>query len=129
MIARTVSIPRIARTAGLLTTALALLCYVAGRGDAASVLAGGAFSIANLRLIRVLVSRLITPDAAGPRLSSVVTTKLLLLLAVLAVALRRLPIDAAWFLIGSGTLLIAIVVDAVWLGQPVDLVDHADDER
>lgn len=126
MTPRSVSIARIARTAGFLTVALALLGAVTGVGDAASVLAGGAFSIVNLRLIRVMVSRLITPDAAGPRLSSVVTTKLLLLLAVLAVALKRLPIDAASFLFGGGTLLLAIVLDAVWLGEPVSMADNGD---
>lgn len=123
MTARSVSIPRIARTAGFLTVALAILCAATGVGDATSVLFGGAFSVVNLHLIRVLVSRLLSPDAAGPRLGSVVSTKLLLLLAVLAVALKRLPIDAASFLVGGGSLLLAIVLDAVWLGEPVSMVD------
>lgn len=123
MTARSVSIPRIARTAGFLTVALALLCLATGAGDATSVLFGGAFSVVNLHLIRVLVSRLLSPDAAGPRLGSVVSTKLLLLLALLAVALKRLPIDAASFLVGGGSLLLAIVLDAVWLGEPVSMVD------
>lgn len=120
MTARSVSIPRIAKTAGSLTVALALLCWATGAGDATSVLAGGAFSVVNLHLIRVLVSRLLSPDAAGPRMGTVVSTKLLLILAVLAVALKRLPIDAASFLFGGGTLLLAIVLDAVWLGEAVD---------
>lgn len=120
MTARSVSIPRIAKTAGSLTVALALLCWATGTGDAASVLVGGAFSVVNLHLIRVLVSRLLSPDAAGARLGTVVSTKLLLILAVLAVALKRLPIDAASFLFGGGGLLLAIVLDAVWLGDPVD---------
>lgn len=120
MTARSVSIPRIARTAGSLTVALAVLCWATGAGDPTSVLVGGAFSVVNLHLIRVLVSRLLSPDAAGPRMGTVVSTKLLLILAVLAVALKRLPIDAASFLFGGGSLLIAIVLDAVWLGEPVD---------
>lgn len=123
MTPRSVSIPRIAKTASVLTVALALLGWLTGRGDAASLLFGGAFSVVNLHLIRVLVSRLMSPDSAGPRMGSVVSTKLLLLLAVLAVALKRLPIDAASFLIGGGTLLIAIVLDAVWLGEPVEEID------
>jgi len=119
LIARSVSIDRIWKTASVLTVVLAALCFVAGVGDAPSVLFGGALAIVNLHLIRMLVSRLMSPDAAGPAMSSVVATKLLLLLALLAVALQRLPIDAASFLFGGGALLIAIVLDAVLLGEPV----------
>ena len=123
MIARSVSVPRIAKTAAVLTAVLAILGLVTGLGDARSLLFGGAFSIVNLHLIRVMVSRLMSPDSAGPRMGSVVSTKLLLLLAVLAVALKRLPVDAASFLIGGGTVFIAIVLDAVWLGEPVAEID------
>jgi multidrug transporter EmrE-like cation transporter len=121
--ARSVNIGRIARTAALFTVVLALLGQLGGFADPPSVLFGGAFSIANLHLIRVLVSRLMSPDSAGPRMGSVVSTKLLLLLAVLAVALKRLPIDAASFLFGGGSVLVAIVLDAVWLGEPVQETD------
>lgn len=120
MTSRSVSIPRIAKTASFLTVALAVLSYGTGLGDAPSLLFGGAFSVVNLHLIRWMVSRLIAPDSVGPRMGSVVSTKLLLLLALLAVALKRMPIEAASFLFGGGTLLVAIVLDAVWLGDPVD---------
>lgn len=83
------------------------------------MLFGGTVSLVNLYLIRMIVSRLMSPDAAGPPLSSVVATKFLVLLALLAIALKRLPIDAASFLIGGGSLFIAIVLDAVLLGEPV----------
>lgn len=119
MIARSVRVERIWKTATVLTVVLAALCHLAGVGDAPSVLFGGAVSIVNLHLIRMLVSRLMSPDAAGPAMSSLVATKFLLLLALLAVALKRLPIDAASFLFGGGSLLIAIVLDAVLLGEPV----------
>lgn len=119
MTPRSVSIERIARTTISLTIALALLCLASGRGEPFSVLAGGAVSVVNLRLIRLLVSRLMSPDATGPRMSSVVTAKFLVLLALLAIALKRLPIDAASFLLGGGTLFVAIVLDAVLLGEPV----------
>lgn len=123
MIARSVSIARIARTTILLTIVLAVLCAIAGRGDAASVAFGGAVSLVNLYLIRMIVSRLMSPDAAGPPLSRVVATKFLVLLALLAIALKRLPIDAASFLIGGGSLFLAIVLDAVLLGEPVQATD------
>jgi hypothetical protein len=116
---RSVSVERIARTTIFLTVALAALCFVARAGEPISVLAGGAVSVVNLRLIRLLVSRLMSPAATGPRMSSVVTAKFLVLLALLAIALKRLPIDAASFLLGGGTLFIAILLDAVLLGEPV----------
>lgn len=126
MIARTVKVERIALHAGLLTVALAALCWVFALGDAPSVLFGGAISVLNLRLIRMLVSRLMSPEAAGPRLASVVTTKFLILLALLATAFQRLPIDGASFLIGGGTLLLAILLDALLLGDPVVDSDESD---
>lgn len=126
MIARSVSIERITKTSLVLTVLLALLCAATGVGDSVSALAGGAVSAVNLHLIRMVVSRLMSPDAIGPRMSSVVTTKFLLLLAVLAVGLQRLPIDAASFLFGGGSLLIAILLDAMWLGQPVGPPEEGD---
>ncbi|MFN2376427.1 MAG: ATP synthase subunit I [Candidatus Binatia bacterium] len=112
-------IERIAWTTVFLTAALALLCVVTGVGDAKSVAFGGAVSWLNLRLIRTVVSRLMSPVATGG-LSSVVAIKFLLLLALLAVALQRLPIDAASFLLGGGTLFVAIVLEAVLLGEPLE---------
>jgi hypothetical protein len=118
VIARSVKVERIEITTILLTVVLAILCRASGVGDAASVLFGGAVSVVNLRLIRMVVSRLMSPDAAGRSFSQVVTIKFLLLLALLAVALKRLPIDAVSFLIGGGTLFIAIVLEALLLGEP-----------
>ena len=126
MIARSVKIERIWRTAIGLTVALALLCVVAGVGDAASVVFGGLVAVVNFHLIRMLVSRLMSPDAAGSRLSMVVALKFLLLLTLLAVALKRLPIDLASFLVGGGTLVVAIVVDAAWLGRPLETSDDGE---
>lgn len=123
MVPRSISVGRIGYVAIFLTLALAGLSSVTGVGDPRSLLFGGAFSALNLRLIRMLVSRLIAPDATTQRLSSVVTTKFLLVLALLAVALKRLPIDAASFLVGGGTLFVAIVLEAVLLGEPIEASD------
>ncbi len=123
MIPRVVRIERIERTLVFLTFALALLCLLSKTGDSVSVAAGGAVSFANLRLIRMLVSRLMSPDAAGRGLARLVTIKFLLLLAVLAVSLQRLPIDMASFLVGAGLLFAAIVLEAVLLGEPVPDAD------
>lgn len=119
MIARSIRIDRIEKTTIFLTVALALLCFVTKTGDALSFAFGGAVSWLNLRLIRVLVSRLMSPGVAGKSFSQLVTIKLILLLAVVAVSLKRLPIDAVWFLIGGGTLFAAIVLEVLVLGERV----------
>lgn len=118
MIARSVKVERIEKTTVFLTVALAALCFATGVGDAPSALFGGVVSVVNLRLIRMVVSRLMSPDAAGRGFSQVVTIKFLLLLALLAVALKRLPIDAVSFLVGGGSLFAAIVLEALLLGEP-----------
>ena len=119
MIARQIRIERIEKTTIFLTVALAALSFASGIGDALSIALGGAVSWANLRLIRMLVSRLMTPGLAGKSFSQLVTIKLLLLIALVAVALKRLPIDAVWFLIGGGSLFAAIVLEVLVLGEPV----------
>jgi hypothetical protein len=120
MIARQVQVERIAKTTIFLTVALAALSFVTGIGDALSIALGGAVSWANLRLIRMLVSRLMTPGLAGKSFSQLVTIKLLLLIALVAVALKRLPIDAVWFLIGGGALFAAIVLEVLVLGERIE---------
>jgi hypothetical protein len=119
MTPRTVNIARIAKTTTIFCVVLASLCAITGRGDAWSVLFGGAVSVANLHLIRLLVSRLMSPVASGSGIKSIVAMKFLILLTLLAIALKRFPIDLGSFLIGAGTLFVAIVLDAVLLGEPV----------
>jgi hypothetical protein len=89
MIARQIQLDRIQNTTIYLTVALAALSFVTGVGDALSIAFGGAVSYVNLRLIRMLVSRLMSPGVAGKSFSQLVTIKLLLLLALLAVAAHR----------------------------------------
>ena len=126
MIARTVSIDRIARvTVGLPLVATAAAAAT-GRADATSVAAGGAFAVVNFHLIRMLVSRLIAPGSDGRRTASLLGTKFLLLLALLAVALKRLPIEPASFGGGASLLLLAIVLDATLLGEPVGPLEEND---
>jgi hypothetical protein len=120
MTARRISLANISRTTIFLTVALAILCRAAGRGDPASVLVGGVFSVVNLHLIRLMVSRLMSPVSIGPPLSSVVVIKLLVLATIVAVALKRLPIEALSFVTGSGTLFVAIVLEALLLGHPAE---------
>jgi multidrug transporter EmrE-like cation transporter len=125
VIARTVKIERIWKTTIFLTVVLALLCRSTNVADPGSIVFGGAVSVLNFHLIRLLVSRLMSP-AAGQQLSLIVALKFLLLLTLIAVALKRLPIDLASFLLGTGTIVLAIVLDAVWLGDRIDAADSAD---
>jgi hypothetical protein len=118
VIARIVRIDRIWKTTIFLTIVLALLCGAAKAADPVSIVLGGAVSVANFHLIRFLVSRLMSP-AAGDRLALIVALKFLLLLTLVAIALKRLPIDLASFLLGTGTIVVAIVLDALWLGERV----------
>lgn len=124
MIARKVDVARIEKLTVFLTVALALLGLSTGLGDAPSVLFGGAVSVVNLRLIRMVVSRLMSPDAAGRAFSQAVTIKFLLLLALLAVALKKLPVEAVSFLVGGGTLFVAIVLEGLVLGEPSREAQH-----
>ena len=125
MIARTVRIERIWKTTILLTIVLALLCRVAKVGDFTSIVFGGAVSVLNFHLIRFLVSRLMSP-AAGGNLGLIVALKFLILLTLVAIALRRLPLDLASFLVGTGTIVVAIVLDAIWLGERIEDAAAAD---
>jgi hypothetical protein len=126
MIARAVRLENIWKTTIALTIVLALLCRAAGAGDFTSILFGGAVTVLNFHLIRFLVSRLLSP-AAGNSLALIVALKFLLLLTLVAIALKRLPIDLASFLAGTGTIVVAIVLEAVWLGKRVtDVGESAD---
>lgn len=126
MKARVVRIDRVWKNALYLTVALAILCTISGHGDASSVAFGGLFSVANFHLIRVLVSRLMTPGVDGGRTSAVLGAKFLLLLALLAVCLARWPVEPLSFVVGIATIVVAIVLDGVLLGEPVRDGDGAD---
>lgn len=120
MPARTVDISRISRTTLLLTaTGTALAWLLEGPRAGLSLAGGGLLVVANLGLIRAIVSRLITRSADTKRGVGLVVLKLLAMVAVVAAAFSGLPIDAAPFSIGVSTLLIAMVLDACWLGEPV----------
>jgi hypothetical protein len=124
MIARRIDLAAITRTAVSLTVALAILGRILGLGDLASLVFGAGLAVANLHLIRMVVSRLVTPDAAGQRTAPVVATKFLLLLTLVALSLKGLPVDGASFLVGVSTLFVAIVLQGLVLGQPLE-----EDER
>jgi hypothetical protein len=119
---RRVSLPRVAKLILVLTTATTACAVVTGVGDAWSIALGGAFTLANFHLIRMLVSLLIRPELgrrAGPRALVLVTLKLLLVVALVAGVVYQLPVAPLSFAIGASTLLVACVLEAGVLGDPV----------
>lgn len=105
---------------GLMTAAIgagsAALSAVAGVGDPVGVLAGGAFATGNFYLIRMLVSRLIRPSADRRGAAFVLSVKFILLLALIAGVLFKLPISPASFGFGASAVVLAIVLEGVVLG-------------
>ena len=118
MIARVADLRRLALVAGLLTLGMAAAAAVAGVGAPVSLLLGGAFMLANLYLIRMLVSRLIRPGAGRGSTVFLLVSKFFLVLLLLAGVLYQFPVDPLSFAAGATTLVVAAVLEAVWLGSP-----------
>ena len=121
MIARTHDVSRITRVTLMLTVGIALaLALVSGTGAAASAALGGLVVVVNLHLIRAAVSRLI----AAPRRPAIgvvaVFAKLILVVSLTAAAFSRLPLHPMPFALGVSVLLVAVLLEALVLGSPVE---------
>lgn len=116
---RTVDPARIVRTTVLLAVAGAAAAAVTGLGDGPSLAAGGAFMALNFHLLRWLVSQLIRPGAWQTLSVAILGAKLFLLLGV-ATLLLRAGLAPMSFAAGASLLLVAAVMDAAWLGRPVE---------
>jgi len=124
---RAVSVERIGWVAAALTCAVALLSVLTGVGDGLGVAAGGGFMVLNYRLIRTLVSRLITPGVSRfPALAALVLKFGLMGVLVLGL-FYRFPVEPMSFAIGASLLPVAAVLDATLLGRPISPADA--DER
>lgn len=120
MRARAVDIGRIGRTTLILTGAFSvLLGCVSGPAAAWSVAAGGALATGNLHLIRATVSRLIAGTRKTAQGVGLVVLKLGLMIALVAGAFYRLPVEPAPFAAGVSMLLVAVLLDACVLGAPL----------
>ncbi len=124
MTGRRVEPARIARSTLVLAAVSAAVAAATGAAAWPSLLLGAAFMLANFHLIRLLVSRLIAAEGSPAVAAGLLTLKVVLVLALLAGLFFRLPIAPMSFAFGASLLLVAAVLDATWLGEPI-----ADDPR
>ena len=122
---RTVSTRRIVCTTAILVLACAAVAALSGYGHAASLLAGGAFMIADFHLIRMLVSRLITPHANRGWALLWLGLKFFLMIVLIAGVFYQFPVAPMSFALGASMLMVAAVIDATALGSPVPVLDGA----
>jgi len=78
----------------------------------------------DFHLIRMLVSRLMTPGVGKGWIFMLLTLKLALVVTLIAAVFYRLPVSPMWFATGASTLLVAVVLDATVLGEPVVATDE-----
>jgi hypothetical protein len=122
MTARRVDLRRVGNLTLALTAACVLGSSAVGVGRPASVAAGGAVILVNYHLIRILVSQLMRPRLAKAWTSFLFTLKFVLFFGLVAGAFYRLPIEPVSFAVGASQLLLAILVEALILGDPVEAV-------
>lgn len=120
MQSRRVDLQRVATTTVVLTAAAALGTAIIGSGDPWSIAAGGAVMLANYHLIRMLVSQLIRPRLSKAAVVFLFVSKFALFFALVAGAFYRLPIEPRSFAVGATQLLVAAVIEALIMGEPLD---------
>jgi hypothetical protein len=86
---------------------------------AASVAAGGALVVANLSLIRAIVSRLIARSRRTAQGIGLVVLKLVATIVIVAAIFSGLPIQPVPFSVGVSMLLVSVVLDVCVLGSPI----------
>jgi hypothetical protein len=91
-----------------------------GLGEARSLLAGGAFMVLDFHLIRMLVSRLIRPGGSQAWTVLLLTLKFVLVVALIVGVFYQFPVAPMSFAFGASLLLVAAVLDAVWLGEEIE---------
>ncbi|MFT4571465.1 MAG: hypothetical protein ACI8TX_000908 [Hyphomicrobiaceae bacterium] len=122
---RTVSLNRIVLWTVLMAVSVACISAAANIGSPPSVAIGAGVMVANFSLIRMLVSRLITPRASKAATLFLVIAKFGLVLGLVAGVFLQFPVEPLSFATGATLLLVACVVEAALLGRPVDaLIDE-----
>ncbi|HYC56368.1 MAG TPA: hypothetical protein VEL28_15655 [Candidatus Binatia bacterium] len=121
---RRADLTRIMIVAGTIAAAAAAGAALAGTGSAAGVLLGAAFALGNFYLLRLVVSRLMTPAASGKVTVFLIVAKFFLLFGLIAAVLYRLPIAPMSFAVGASALVVAIVVEGTLLGAPISGQDQ-----
>ncbi len=113
----------IANIAVLLVALAAAASGVSGRGSPLSVLAGGAFMIANFHLIRMLVSRLIRPGASKRATMAMLAAKFFLVLLLVVGVMVQFPLEPMSFAVGATGLVLAAVLEGTLFGEPVGAME------
>ncbi len=119
MTLRSVDLGRVVRLTMAMVAAAAAVAALSGAAAPVSLLLGGAFMLVNVHLIRLLVSRQITPGASKGVAFALLGAKLLLLSLLLVAVFRQFPVAPLSFAFGASLLLVAAVAEAVLLGEPV----------
>lgn len=120
MKSRKVDLRRLATMTVALTAVMALGSAVIGVGNPWSIAAGGAVMLANYHLIRMLVSQLIRPRLGKAGVVFLFASKFAFFFALVAGAFYRLPIEPRSFAVGATQLLVAAVIEASIMGEPLD---------
>jgi hypothetical protein len=115
-----VDLRRVGNVTLALAGALALGSATTGLGHAPSLALGAAIILVNYHLIRILVSQLMRPRLAKGWTLLLFTLKFVLFFALIVGAFYRLPIAPMSFAVGASQLLVAVVVEAVLLGEPLE---------
>ena len=125
MKSRRVNLGRVAVSSCVLTAIGAVAAGIAG-GHPLSVVLGGAFMVGNFHLIRTLISLLMRSGSgrsARVWAGVLLTLKLLLSVLLVAAVIYQFPVASLSFAFGASMLLVAAVLEAALLGEPLGAVD------
>jgi hypothetical protein len=116
---RRIDLRRLSNIAIALTAAGGAGSALVGMGSPWSIVAGGGVMLANYHLIRMLVSQLINPRSDKVWALFLFIGKLGLFFVLVAGAFYRLPIEPMSFAFGATALLLATIIEAVFMGKPL----------
>jgi hypothetical protein len=129
---RQVSLTRISRLTIVITLLLMLASAATSAAQTWSVAAGGVVMLVNFHLLRWLVSLLIRPASASTARAwaiGLLSLKLALGVGVVAAVFYKFPVEPLAFAAGASTLLVAAVLEAAWIGEPLVVPADEDPER
>ncbi len=129
MQARSVDLQRLSNIALGMTGAAAAISAFVGVGQPWSIVAGSGLMLANYHLIRMLVSQLISPRLSKVWAVILFVGKFGLFFVLVAGAFYRLPIEPMSFAFGASQLLLATVVEAVFIGEPLEPLNEDGSSR
>lgn len=109
--------------AAWLTVVLMLVCVGASGlgkwGSPRDIVVGAGFMIGDFLLIRMLVSRLIRPNASRALTLLLLQAKFLMILLLFAGVMLQWHVEPMSFALGASLLLVALLLEATVTGDPV----------